>query len=124
MAVTLLTIGTTPLPNPQVGGYNVALNDGDSENTGRSQSWQMARERVRADIYTIACNWIVTGAELATIITAIAPASFDMTFFDPLTNSYKTCTFYAGNPRQCNLLKLEDTLTDCRWQLSFSFIEY
>ena len=34
MAITLLTVGSTPLPNPQVGGYNVSLNDGDGENSG------------------------------------------------------------------------------------------
>ena len=121
MAITLLTVGSTPLPNPQVGGYNVSLSDG--ENSGRSESFEMARERIRADMYTIACNWIVTGAELAVITTAIAPATFDMTFYDPLTGTTKTGTFYAGNPRTSSLLKLEDTAEKSMWQLSFNFIE-
>lgn len=123
MAITLLTVGSTPLPNPQVGGYNVSLNDGDGENSGRSESFEMARERIRADMYTIGCNWIVTGADLAVITTAIAPATFDMTFYDPLTSTTKTRTFYAGNPRTSNLLKLEDTAEKSLWQLSFNFIE-
>lgn len=121
--MTLLTIGSTPLPNPQVGGYNVSLNDGDSENSGRSESFELGRERIRADMYTIACNWIVKGADLAVITTAIAPATFPLTFFDPLTSSTKTGFFYAGNPRNSNLLKLENTAAESLWQLSFNLIE-
>lgn len=121
--MTLLKIGGTPLPNPQIGGYAVSLNDGDGANSGRSESFRMTRERIRANMYTIACNWIVNGADLAVITTAIAPATFDVTFYDPLTSTTQTRTFYAGNPRTSNLLKLENTANDSMWQLSFNFIE-
>lgn len=123
MAITLLTVGGTPLPNPQVGGYNISLNDGDGENSGRSESFEMTRERIRANMYTIGCNWIVNGADLEVITTAVAPATFSVTFFDPLTGAQKTGTFYAGNPRTGKLLKLGETTEESMWQLSFNLIQ-
>ena len=120
--MAMITIGSTDLPNPS--DYDVTRSDLDSDNTTRSETGVLTRDRVRAGIYSIKCTFKVTKTQLKSITDAISGASFSMTFFDPTTSSSPTITAYAGN-RSAKLIKYKTGDEDnSRWELSVDFIQF
>jgi hypothetical protein len=120
--MAMITIGATPLPNPAK--YSVDLQDLDSDNTARSETGVLTRDRVRAGVYSVKCTFKVSKTQLKTITDAIAPASFSMTFFDPTTGTNPTITAYAGN-RSCDLVGYKTGAESAsRWELSVDFIQF
>jgi hypothetical protein len=120
--MAMLVIGSTSLPNPAK--YKVTLQDLDSDNTTRSETGVMTRDRVRAGVYTIECSFKVNKTQLKTITDAIAAVSLSVAFFDPTTSSTPTKTMYVGN-RSCDLLGYKTGAeSSSLWELSFSLIQY
>jgi hypothetical protein len=117
--MALITIGTTPLPDPAE--YSVTLQDIDSENTRRTEAGVLTRDRVRAGVYKIQATWKVNKTDLKKITDAVSPAKFSVTFFDPTTSSNPTKDMYVGD-RTANLLYLESGQS--LWELTLSLIEY
>ena len=117
--MALITIGTTPLPDPAE--YSVTLQDIDSENTRRTEAGVLTRDRVRAGVYKIQATWKVNKTDLKKITDAVSPAKFSVTFFDPTTSSNPTKDMYVGD-RTANLIHLESGQS--LWELSLSLIEY
>jgi hypothetical protein len=117
--MALITIGTTPLPDPAE--YSVTLQDIDSENTRRTESGILTRDRVRAGVYKIQATWKVNKTDLKTITDAVKPAQFAVTFFDPTTSTNPTRPMYVGD-RMARLIHLESGQS--LWELSLSLIEY
>lgn len=118
---TLIKFGSIEPIAPRT--YAVQRSDLDSEDSGRSETGIMFRNRIRAGVYKIQATWRVDRSELAKIINAIAPDSFSVTFFDPTTASTKTCTMYAGD-RSATMVLNADTAAETLWDLSVNFIEY
>lgn len=120
--MAMLTVGAVALPNPTE--YEVTLQDLDSDNTTRSETGVMTRDRVRAGVYAIKATFSVSKTELKTITDAISPVSFSVTFFDPTTSSSPTKTMYVGN-RNCKLLAYKTgSESGSLWQLSFDLVQY
>lgn len=117
--MALITIGTTPLPDPAE--YSVTLQDIDSENTRRTEAGVLTRDRVRAGVYKIQATWKVNKSELIIITDAVKPAQFAVTFFDPTTSTNPTRPMYVGD-RTARLIHLESGQS--LWELSLSLIEY
>jgi hypothetical protein len=117
--MALITIGTTPLPDPAE--YSVTLQDIDSENTRRTEAGVLTRDRVRAGVYKIQATWKVNKTDLKKITDAVSPAKFSVTFFDPTTSSNPTKDMYVGD-RTANLIHLESGQS--LWELTLSLIEY
>lgn len=109
------------MPPPKT--YNVSLQDLDSEDSGRSETGKMYRNRIRAGVYKIQATWRVNRTDLKMIVDAISEASFSVRFFDPNTASTKTCTMYAGDRSSAMVLN-NDTASDTLWDFSVNFIEY
>ncbi len=121
--MALIKIGSTPLPDPVE--YSVSLQDIDSENTRRTETGTLKRDRVRAGVYKIQVAWKVTKTQLKTITDAISPAQFSVTFFDPTTSTNPTKYMYSGD-RTGKLILLKDPNNpgESLWELSTSLIEY
>jgi hypothetical protein len=115
----MITVGSTHLPNPIE--YSVTLQDIDSENTKRTETGLLNRDRVRAGVYKIQATWLVTKAQLSLITDALAPDQFSVTFFDPTTATKPTKSMYSGD--RTGNLKYYDGNNDL-WELSVSLIEY
>lgn len=95
--------------------YNVNYSDIDSNNSGRSESGVMFRDRVRSNVAKIELGWqMLTDNDLETILNEIKTSSFDVEYYFGDTVE---ATMYAGD-RQ-----LEKVLGD-RWNLSVNFIEF
>mgnify|MGYP001018491946 CR=1 FL=1 len=120
--MAIISIGGVALPAPVE--YEVSLQDIDSENTRRTETGVLVRDRVRAGVYKIQAKWRVTKTELKTITDALSPAKFSVTFFDPTTSTSPTRDMYSGD-RQAKLVKYDHILPDNSiWELSVSLIEY
>lgn len=89
---TLIKFGSFTPISPR--SYAVQRSDLDSEDSGRSETGVMFRNRIRAGVYKIQVTWRVNRSQLSAIANAISPDSFSVTFFDPTTASTKTCTMY------------------------------
>ena len=118
--MAMIVVGSTSLPNPTE--YTVTRSDLDSDNTGRSESGILQRDRVRAGVYKIQTTFRVTQPNLKIITDAITPVSFSVTFFDPTSSSNPTKTMYAGD-RSGKLLQSVDGGASY-WDLTVDLIEY
>lgn len=118
---TLIKFGSfTPL-SPRT--YAVQCSDLDSDDSGRSETGIMFRNRIRAGVYKIQATWRANRSQLSAITNAISNDSFSVTFFDPTTASTKTCTMYAGD-RSATMVLNADAAAETLWDLSVNFIEY
>lgn len=119
--MALLTIGGVAMPEPVE--YKVSLQDLDSENSNRSETGKLHRDRIRAGVYKIEAAWIVTKAQLKRITDATSGARFSVRFFDPTKANYTTASMYAGDKSgslKANAVNDNNSL----WALSFNMIEY
>jgi len=121
--MALLTIGGTAIPDSEI-EYSVRLIDIDSDNTVRSESGILQRERIRAGVYKIEVKFRVTKAALKVITDLVAPKSFSCTFFDPTTSSEPTKTMYAGDRVGTLVLSTDGLIANSEWDLAMSIIEY
>jgi hypothetical protein len=120
--VAIITIGSTDMPEPAT--YGVTLQDIDSSNTGRTETGLLIRDRIRAGVYKIQVSWQVEHSQIKIITDALAPDKFQVTFFDPTTNTNKTCDMYCGD-RSGELKRYRpDDTSKSLWELSVSLIEY
>ena len=119
--MALLKINNTDLPAPTV--LQPGLQDLDSEDgTGRNQVGTMFRDRVAVK-RKVHCEWgILSKAEMAALLTAMSPASFELTYPDPQEGALKKITAYVGDrtPAICSII----SDTDWMWTgLSVDFVE-
>lgn len=77
---TLIKFGSFTPISPR--SYAVQRSDLDSEDSGRSETGKMFRNRIRAGVYKIQVTWRVNRSQLSAIANAISPDSFSATFFD------------------------------------------
>lgn len=120
--MAIIRIGGTDMPAPTK--YSVALQDIDSANTGRTETGLLVRDRVRGGVYKIGVTWLVEHTQLKTITDAISSDKFQVTFYDPTSNSNKTCDMYCGD-RNGELKHYKaDNPSKSLWEITTSLIEY
>ncbi len=118
----MIQINGVNLPAPVE--YSVSLQDIDSENTRRTETGMLQRDRVRQGVYKIQVKWRVKKSQLKTITDALKPAKFRVTFFDPTTSTSPTRYMYCGD-RNADLIHYkEGSPNDSWWEISTSLIEY
>ncbi len=119
--MALIQINGVDMPPPVE--YSVSLQDIDSENTRRTETGVLQRDRVRAGVYKIEVKWLVTKTQLKTITDALKPAKFSVMFFDPTTSTNPTRSMYCGD-RNADLVLNKENPDKSLWELSTSLIEY
>ena len=119
--MALIQINGVDMPPPVE--YSVSLQDIDSENTRRTETGVLQRDRVRAGVYKIQVKWLVTKTQLKTITDALKPAKFSVKFFDPTTSTTPTRYMYCGD-RNADLVLNKENPDKSLWELSTSLIEY
>lgn len=113
-----IAVDGVPLPTPVASP--ITEYDIDTENSGRSESGRMHRERVRTNVLAVELRWVhLTPADAVLIRNALAPASFQVALRMPGGMTLRE--MYAGD-RQW-----EPDFTDggaCeRWNLSVKLSE-
>lgn len=120
--MAIIRISGTDMPAPTK--YGVTIQDIDSENTTRTETGELVRDRVRAGVYKLGVTWLVEHSVLKTITDAIAGDKFAVTFFDPTTNTNKTCDMYCGDRSgDLKFYNANDT-SKSLWEITTSLIEY
>lgn len=118
--MALLQIGDTNLPTPTV--LQPTVTDLDSEGTGRNQKGTMFRDRITVK-RKVHCEWgVLTKTEMASLMTAMSPQSFSLTYPDPEAGALKTINAYVGDrsPAICQVV----SDTDWLWNgLAVDFVE-
>ena len=93
--VNYLTINGRTVKQPAEVVYN--RYDLDSEDSFRSLSGEMQRDRVAVKV-KLECRWNgLTASEMSVILQAMDAVFFDINYFDPFTGGYTTKTFYVGD---------------------------
>jgi hypothetical protein len=121
--MAMISIGGVALPNPT--DYKVILQDLDSDNTTRSETGFLTRDRVRAGIYKIDVTWQVKRPLLKLITDQLETAKFTVTFFDPTDSADHTAQMYCGD-RSGTLKSYTDESKpdESLWELSLQLIEF
>lgn len=117
--MALIKIGGIDMPDPAT--FSVILQSIDSENTNRNEQGILQRDRVRDGVHKLTLKWnALTGADASKVLQAVSPASFPVSFTDPLTNAPTTITLYSGD----RTAEAAMSATGMRWTVSFDNIEY
>ena len=77
--------------------YEVQRADLDSNETNRSESGYLHRNRLRSGVYKVIATWRVNVSQLTALTAALSPEEFSATFVDLTTCTYRTCRMYAGD---------------------------
>lgn len=124
--ITLLTVDETDLPNPTT--YNPTYADLDSANSFTSETGVLNRDMIRSNHRTIQVEWTrLKLPELQLILRSVSDAnglkpSFLLKYFDLLSGTYKTGTFYATDRGVTS--KRIRTTSDGLFALSFNLVEF
>lgn len=94
----MISINGTPLAR-QPKSYIPSYNDISSENTGRNALGQMLKDRIAVKV-KLELEWSgLTADQAASILQALSPIFFSVTYPDAKTDSNRTMTCYAGDPQ-------------------------
>ena len=105
----------------QDSGLEWQRNDLDGPNAGRTLTGLLIRDRVAVKAtFKVTCRPL-TGDQLSTILSLIAPEWVTVTYTDPVTNTVVTKTMYSNNIPAT--LKRTDGTVDLWGGLSFPLIE-
>lgn len=117
---SFISIGGNQLPSPR--SYRVQRSDLDTENTTRDESGVLHRDRIRTGVYKIYATWRLTSSQLSSVVSAIEPASFSVTFYDPNTNATVTRSMYSGD-RSSEMVVGADAAANTLWDFTVNLIE-
>lgn len=121
--VTMLYIDGVAMPCPTK--YEPTFSDLDSDDTSRNENGILIRNRIRQGVLKIGVGYIVSGATVATILSAIKPAKVSVRYINPETYSYQTADMYVSD-RSCAMRRClpGDELSETYWEVSFDLVQY
>lgn len=118
-----IQIGSTALPTPdtcKITEYSI-----DAQSTGRGESGEMHRERVRKQVMSIELSWDkLTAGQARVVRTALDPSEFEVTVW--FLGQEVTRTMYAGDINYEPDFNREDPSPDGgeRWNITTQLSEY
>lgn len=117
--MSIIQINGVDMPDPS--DFSVVIQSIDSDNTNRNEQGVLQRDRVRDGVHKLTLKWnALTGANASAVLQAVSPASFRVSFTDPLTNAPTTLTLYSGDRTAAGV----GTAKGMCWNISFDNIEY
>ena len=116
MNLALFTIESTAMPTPKKFSVSIL----DVSKAERNANATMLIERIATKRKISVSYDFLTGSQLKTLLTALNPVFFNVTYFDPYTNSMQTKKFYCGD-RNTDMIDFSGT--SARYSVSFDLIE-
>lgn len=117
---SFIQIGGVDMPDPS--SFSIKQADVDSENSSRNELGILQRDRVRAGVRTLSVKWsALSGADASTLLKAVKPSSFQVSFPDAEENVIKTATVYAGD-KSCEYVNTPGL--GWHWNISFDNVEF
>lgn len=97
MATLTITKNSVQIPLPEPESLSIAIQDLDSEKTGRNQKGNTFRDRIAVK-RKITCTFLpMTDDEMKTVLQATSEKFFDITYPDPMTGANRQMTAYVGD---------------------------
>lgn len=91
--MALLNIGGVNMPTPT----ELTVSVQDISKADRNANGSMVLERI-ATKQKLACKWsCISDLDLSKILLAISPTTYNITYVDPVTNSWVTKNMYCGD---------------------------
>ncbi|MCK9326629.1 MAG: hypothetical protein M0P69_14155 [Bacteroidales bacterium] len=118
----IINISGVDMPSPS--RYKVILRDLDSENTQRSETGVLHRDRIRVGVYEIDVSFQVEHSRIKMITDALRPAKVSVVFFDPTTNAYPMREMYSGDRTGELIIYKAGNPDESLWELSTTLTEY
>jgi hypothetical protein len=91
--MAILTIGGVAMPTPTELGIGVM----DISKAERNAKGYLILERVTTKQKLTISYSFITAEDLTTLLNAISPLSYSVTYLNPITNSFKTYQMYCGD---------------------------
>jgi len=91
--MALLTIGGTNMPTPT----EMTLSYMDISKADRNASGRMVLERITTKRKLSITYSYISASNLSTVLNAISPTYYSVTFLDAKTNSFTTTDMYCGD---------------------------
>lgn len=102
--------------------YQVQAADLDSDETNRSESGYLHRDRLRQGVYKIIATWRVDVTTLKALTESVEPTFFTVEFIDLTRCRRVTATMYAGD-RSATVVKTADNIGEVLVDFSVNLIE-
>lgn len=91
--MALISIGGVDLPTPSDFQVSIA----DISKAERNANGTMVIERIATKRKIEISYRFLSRTDLATLLNAVDPVTFSVTYMDPKTNANRTATFYCGD---------------------------
>lgn len=91
--MSLISIGGVTLPVPSEFSVQIA----DISKAERNASGTMVIERITTKRKLEIGYRYLSRTDMASVLTALNPVTFSVTYMDPQTNANRTATFYCGD---------------------------
>ncbi|MGL4754259.1 MAG: DUF6711 family protein [Aeromonadaceae bacterium] len=106
---------------PIASSVDIGLEDLDRESGRSVVDGRLIRQRVRANVVKLSCQWLsLTDIELKALLNAASPVTFSLQYYDTLTGTLRTITAYAG-PKNVSLQRVSNGIRYS--DVSVNFIE-
>jgi hypothetical protein len=115
--LALLTIGGKAMPTPTE--YSVGI--ADISKAQRNANGTMIIERITSKKTIKVSYSFITSADLKTVLGAVAPTYYNVTYLDPSLDAYVTSSFYCGD-RNIGMMDYIDGVARYK-DFSFDLIE-
>jgi hypothetical protein len=115
--MALISIGGVALPTPS--SFSVGVMD--LSKAERNANGSMIIERIATKKKLSFSYAFLSATDLAVILKAIAPTFYNVTYLDPVDNTFKTASFYCGD-RGVGMIDYIDNVPRYK-DLSFDLIE-
>lgn len=101
--MALITIGGIAIPTPTE--YSIGVMD--ISKAERNANGTMIIERITTKKKITIKYAYLLGHEVSSILEAITPTYYNVTYLDPVTNTYRTSSFYCGD-RNMGMIHIHD----------------
>lgn len=115
--MALITISGVVMPTPSEFSVSVY----DISKAERNANGNMIIERITTKKKLSISYTFLTAEQAQTVLNAIAPTTYDVTYVDPIDNSTKTARFYCGD-RNIGMIDYLDNVPRYK-DLGFDLIE-
>jgi uncharacterized protein DUF6711 len=115
--LALLTIGGQVMPTPT--DLNVGVMD--LSKAERNSNGAMIIERIATKKKLAITYSYLSADDLSTVLKAISGTFYDVQYLDPVTNSFKTSSFYCGD-RSIGMVSFVDSVPKYK-EVTFDLIE-
>jgi predicted molibdopterin-dependent oxidoreductase YjgC len=91
--MALISVGGVALPTPSDLQVGVMMISKSERNANGTMIIEKIAEKIKL---AISYNYL-SPSDLSSVLNAISPAFFNVTYLDPRTNTFKTSSFYTGD---------------------------